>query len=137
MASGAVPESDCLDTFQQLKLGKKLKYIIFTLKNEASIIVEKTSESREYDDFLSNLPENECRWAVYDFQFEKDGAQRNKIVFYSWSPDSAKTRQKMVFASSKDALKRNFVGIAVEIQGTELDEVRYEVVLDKAKRTGH
>lgn len=32
----------------------------------------------------------------------------------------------MVYASSKDALRRSLVGVATEIQGTALDEVAYE-----------
>jgi cofilin len=42
------------------------------------------------------------------------------------SPDTAKIKQKMVFASSKDALRRSLVGIAVEIQGTDPSEVAHE-----------
>jgi hypothetical protein len=32
----------------------------------------------------------------------------------------------MLFASSRDALRRSLVGIAAEIQGTELSEVEHE-----------
>lgn len=47
--------------------------------------VEKTPESADYETFLANLPEDECRWAVYDFEFEKEGAgKRNKLIFLSW-----------------------------------------------------
>ena len=42
------------------------------------------------------------------------------------SPDSAKIKEKMVYASSRDAIRRNLVGIAVEIQGTEIDEIAHE-----------
>lgn len=42
------------------------------------------------------------------------------------SPDDAKIKQKMLFASSKDALRRSLVGIAVEIQGTDFSEVAFE-----------
>lgn len=42
------------------------------------------------------------------------------------SPDDAKIKQKMLFASSKDALRRALIGIAVEIQGTDISEVSYE-----------
>jgi hypothetical protein len=42
------------------------------------------------------------------------------------APDDAKIKAKMVFASSKDALRRALVGIAVEIQGTDFSEVAYE-----------
>ena len=42
------------------------------------------------------------------------------------SPDSSKIRQKMLFASSKDALRRSLDGIGAEIQATDLDEVSHE-----------
>ncbi|KAG7445856.1 actin depolymerizing factor, partial [Guyanagaster necrorhizus] len=135
-SSGIGVNSECLEKYQELKLGKKTKYIIFALsKEKTEIIVEKTSESTSYDEFVSDLPEAECRWAIYDFEFEKEGAgKRNKICFFSWSPDDAKIKDKMLFASSKDALRRSFVGIAVEIQGTDFSEVAYESVMDKASR---
>jgi len=41
----------------------------------------------------------------------------------------------MLFASSKDALRRSLVGIASEIQATDPSEVDYEYVLDKITRT--
>ncbi|KAJ7784303.1 actin depolymerizing factor [Mycena metata] len=136
MSSGVGVNDDCLTQFSTLKLGKRYKYIIFALnQNNTEIVVEKTSDSQNYDDFLADLPESECRWAVYDLEFEKeDGGKRNKIVFYSWSPDTAKVKAKMVFASSKDALRRSLVGISTEIQGTDFSEVAHEVVLDKASR---
>jgi cofilin len=136
MASGVAVNPECIRIFQDLKLGKKIKYITFNLsKDFTEIVVEKTSLSQSYEDFLDDLPENECRWAVYDFEYEKqEGGKRNKICFYSWSPDDAKIKQKMLFASSRDALRRSLVGIAAEIQGTELSEVEHESVLDKVSR---
>lgn len=41
------------------------------------------------------------------------------------SPDEAKIKTKMVYASSKDALRRALVGIASEIQGTDHSEIAY------------
>ncbi|KAG6878508.1 hypothetical protein C0993_005438 [Termitomyces sp. T159_Od127] len=135
-ASGVGVNSNCLEEFQALKLKKTHKYIIFTLSSDSTeIVVEKTSSSTNFEDFIADLPETECRWAIYDFEFEKeDGGKRNKITFVSWAPDTAKIKQKMVFASSKDALRRSLVGVAVEIQGTDYSEVAYESILDKASR---
>jgi cofilin len=72
--------------FQQLKLKKKSKYIILTLnKEKTEVIVEKTSLATDYDDFLADLPETECRWAVYDFEYQnEEGSKRNKIILFSW-----------------------------------------------------
>jgi len=67
-------------------LKKKHKYIIFTLnKDFTEIVVDKTSSAQDYDEFVADLPEAECRWAIYDFEFDKEGAgKRNKIIFLSW-----------------------------------------------------
>ena len=77
---------ECLDAFQELKLGKKNKYIIYKLSpDNTEIVVDKRgSLASTYDDFLAELPEAECRWAVYDFEYEHDGGKRNKITFFSW-----------------------------------------------------
>ncbi|KAH7106060.1 actin depolymerizing factor [Auriculariales sp. MPI-PUGE-AT-0066] len=136
MSSGVSVTEECLTKYQELKLGKKYKYIIFGLNStNTEIIVLKTSNSKDYDEFIADLPENDCRWAVYDYEFEKEGAgKRSKLCFYSWSPDTAKIKSKMVFASSKDALRRSLVGIAVEIQGTDYAEVAQESVFEKASK---
>lgn len=42
------------------------------------------------------------------------------------SPDEARIKDKMIYASSKDALRRALVGIASEIQGTDFSEVAYD-----------
>ena len=77
---------DCLEQVQSLKLGKKIRYIIYTLSpDNTEIVVAKTSESTNYDDFLAELPAAECRYAVYDFEYQKgDEGMRNKIVFVTW-----------------------------------------------------
>jgi len=127
--------------FEELKLGKKSKYIIFTLNDKKSeIIVEKVSLGGDYDDFVEDLPATECRWGVFDLEYKKDGegeGKRNKLIFVSWSPDGAKIKDKMVTASSRDALRRSLNGIAVEVQATEFSEVAKETVVEKAKRVGN
>jgi cofilin len=50
------------------------------------------------------------------------------------APDTAKIKQKMLYASSKDALRKKLVGIATEIQATDLSEIAYDVVLDKVSK---
>jgi len=136
MSSGVGVNEECLTEFQQLKLGKKSKYIIFKLSSDnKEIVVEKTSSSSKYDDFLEDLPENEPRYAVYDFEYQKgDEGIRNKLCFFTWTPDTAKIKPKMLYASSKDALRKSLVGISTEIQGTDASEVAYETILDKASR---
>ncbi|WFD34123.1 cofilin [Malassezia cuniculi] len=137
MSSGVKVNQECLEQFQALKLRKNVKFIIYTLSSDnTEIIVGKTSDSTNFDDFVTELPPTECRYAVYDFEYQKgDEGTRNKIVFVSWSPDDAKIKQKMLYASSKEAIRKALVGISTEIQGTDLSEVTYETILDKVSRS--
>ena len=54
---------------------------------------------------------------------------RNKLTFIAWSPDDAGVQAKMIYASSKEALKRSLTGIAVELQANDADDIEYESVL--------
>lgn len=51
-----------------------------------------------------------------------------------WSPDTAPIKSKMVYASSKETIRRAFNGIGVEIQGTDYAEVSHESVLEKVSK---
>lgn len=42
------------------------------------------------------------------------------------SPDNAKVRPKMTYASSKDALRKALVGIQVELQANDIADIDYE-----------
>ncbi|KAG1873816.1 actin depolymerizing factor [Suillus subluteus] len=136
MSSGVAAAPECLEKFAQLKMSKSLKYILFKLNDRRTeIVIDKTSGNPDYEEFLENLPSDGCKWAVYDFSYTSDdGSPRNKLCFFSWSPDNAPIRAKMVHASSKDALRRSLDGIGAEIQGTDPTEVAYETVLEKVKR---
>ena len=69
-----------------MKLKKSFKYIIYGLDSSLSeITVLKTSTSESYDDFIADLPEFECRWAVYDLEYEvEENHKANKVVFILW-----------------------------------------------------
>lgn len=122
-----------------MKLGKKYKYIIYKLSDDKTkIVVEETATDADYDSFLDKLPEHDCKYAIYDFEYDLGSeGKRSKIIFISWAPDDAPVRTKMVYASSKDALRRALNGVASEFQGTDLSEVAYDSVMDKIGRTSH
>ena len=121
----------------ELKLRKKYRYVIYKLNDDlTSIVIEKKVESCDkYEDFIGELPENDCRYAVYDFEYEKSPGEgmRNKICFIVWVPDTSKVRQKMLYASSKDAIRKKLASIATEVQATDMSEVSYDAILEKAK----
>jgi len=136
MSSGVAVNEEVLAKYQELKLGHSLRYALFKLNPEqTAVVVDSTAgPSATYEDFVKALPANDCRYAVYDFEYEADGGQRNKILFVVWAPDSAKIKAKMLYASTKDAIRKKLVGVGVEIQATDLAEIDREAVLEKVKR---
>jgi len=97
------------------------------------IVVEETAApSATYDDFAAKMPKNDCRYAVFDCPYkESDGSDRSKLIFIVWCPDTAKIKAKMVYAASKDALRKKLVGVASEIQATDAEELEYDELVKK------
>jgi hypothetical protein len=99
----------------------ELKFIIYALsKDNTEIVVEKTSESSNYDDFVAELPPSDCRYAVYDFEYEKgDEGKRNKLCFYAWCTFSPFLPLEIC------PLTRNDFKVARRSQGEVKDALRF------------
>lgn len=48
------------------------------------------------------------------------------------SPDTARVRSKMIYASSKDRFKRELDGIQIELQATDPTEMELDVIKSRA-----
>ena len=59
---------------------------------------------------------------------------KKTFPLFSRSPEGAKIKQKMVYTSSKDYLKRALVGIAKEIQANDRDDLLWSNVLEVCMR---
>ncbi|KAI3461526.1 hypothetical protein Pfo_018189 [Paulownia fortunei] len=134
-ASGMAVHDDCKLKFMELKAKRTHRFIVFKIEEkQKQVIVEKLGEPTEtYEDFSANLPAEECRYAVYDFDFvTEENVPKSKIFFIAWSPDTAKVRSKMIYASSKDRFKRELDGIQVELQATDPTEMGLDVFKSRA-----
>jgi cofilin len=135
MAMSGVKVNDaCVKKWEELKM-QKIKACNFKLSdNLKEIIVDEGSEIAKdtpgaWKQWASSLPDKECRYAIYDVEMKIDMGSglpqgtRTKLVFVVWAPQSASIKQKMVSASSKDALKKKLDGVQVEWQLTGHDEL--------------
>ncbi|XP_076948229.1 actin-depolymerizing factor 7 isoform X2 [Bidens hawaiensis] len=124
---------ECKLKFLELKSKRNYRYIIFKIEDQQVIVEKVGSPDASYEDFTSSLPSNECRYAVFDFDFTTDeNCQKSKIFFIAWSPDTSKVRAKMVYASSKDRFKRELDGIQLELQATDPSEMSFDIVKSRA-----
>ncbi|KAJ8135314.1 hypothetical protein OY671_011473, partial [Metschnikowia pulcherrima] len=72
---------ESLSAFNDLKLGRMPKFVIFASRPESSIVVDNTSSDDDYESFLAELPENECEYAVYALRNWRWLRQENKNCF--------------------------------------------------------
>ena len=101
--SGVSVTPECIQAFNDLKLGKSTKWIIYKISDDwKEIQVEETSTDPDYSKFREKLLNakstdkkgNEVmggRYAVFDVEYDLEGGEgkRSKITFISWVPDDA------------------------------------------------
>ncbi|XBJ07052.1 hypothetical protein VPH35_012629 [Triticum aestivum] len=134
-ASGMAVDDECKLKFLELKAKRTHRFIIYKIDDKKKmVVVEKVGEpALNYEDFAASLPTNECRYAIFDYDFvTEENCQKSKIFFVAWSPDTARVRSKMIYASSKERFKRELDGIQVELQATDPTEVGFDVIQGRA-----
>ncbi|KAE9592583.1 putative ADF/Cofilin, ADF-H/Gelsolin-like domain-containing protein [Lupinus albus] len=124
---------ECKLKFLELKAKRNYRFIVFKIDNQEVVVDKVGSPQESYDDFTASLPPDECRYAVFDFDFTTiENVQKSKIFFIAWSPDTSKVRHKMVYASSKDRFKRELDGIQFELQATDPSEMTMDIIKGRA-----
>uniref|UniRef100_A0A803M0C6 ADF-H domain-containing protein n=2 Tax=Chenopodium quinoa TaxID=63459 RepID=A0A803M0C6_CHEQI len=132
-ASGMAVDDECKLKFHELKAKRTYRFITFKIEGQQVVVDKFGSPEESYDDFTNSLPADECRYAVFDFDFTTDeNCQKSKIFFIAWSPDTSRVRMKMVYASSKDRFKRELDGIQVELQATDPSEMSFDIIKSRA-----
>lgn len=123
--SGVAINDECKSAFQDMQLKHQTRYIMFKIENKKTILIaEKADVSKTYDDFLASLPKNEPRYCLVDVEYiTKSGADHTKMVFIFWCPDECAVKDKMLYASSKDTIKKTFSGIQCEIQANDFQDI--------------
>lgn len=86
-ASGMHVNDECKLKFLELKAKRNYRFIVFKIDEKAQqVMIEMVGNpEKTYDDFTKCMPENECRYAVYDFDFTTpENCQKSKIFFIAW-----------------------------------------------------
>lgn len=141
MASGITVSDDVVTQFNEFKLKRppfNYRYFIYKIENDSRIVIESTApRETDYEGFSETLSAitDECRYALIDLEVvTSDGRPASKLVFISWSPDTARMKSKMLYASSKEAIKRVLVGVGIHLNATDASELEEDYVMDSIKK---
>nr|XP_060140985.1 destrin isoform X1 [Globicephala melas] len=149
MASGVQVADEVCRIFYDMKvrkcstpeeIKKRKKAVIFCLSaDKKCIIVEEGKEilvgdigvtiTDPFKHFVGMLPEKDCRYALYDASFETKESRKEELMFFLWAPELAPLKSKMIYASSKDAIKKKFQDASVS-RGEWPQSLGWPVIFD-------
>ncbi|QDZ19094.1 actin depolymerizing protein [Chloropicon primus] len=134
--SGIRVAQNVVDAFEDMKHKKKYRYLVYEINLAAGLVVLQTTGARdaEYDEFTESLPDADCRYCIYDYDYTNDdGCKFNKFVFVMWSPDISTIKTKMLYASTKEYLRDCLDGIGIELQATDISEIDADSMYDRVR----
>ena len=119
---------------------KRKKAVLFCLsEDKKNIILEEGKEilvgdvgqtvDDPYATFVKMLPDKDCRYALYDATYETKESKKEDLVFIFRAPECAPLKSKVIYASSKDAIKKKLTGIKRELQANCYEEVKDQCTL--------
>merc|ERR1711909_56719 len=144
--SGVKLNPECNLAYSDIQAGHKNRYAIFKIKDGCIVLDKIGPKTHGYKQFLSDLQVKErdssgnetaiddCRFAVYDYEYTTnpegtEPTKKNKVFLMMWCPDTCKVKNKMIYASSFDTLKSNFIGYHKVIQANGSDQIEEEAIL--------
>jgi len=123
LADAVVPETEltgitgqlvngyAMAEFEAMKIRGKWKYLIFKISDSGTRSIEIDSTGGRcatIDEFVSDLPDKQCRFAVVNYS--ADPIITN-LVFIAVVPDDARIRDKMLYASFKQRFRRELIDV--------------------------
>lgn len=124
--SGISVQDETINVFNHVKTKSAYKWVMYRVDDAGKeVIVEQVgAPDSTYEEFLSFVPEGQCRFAVYDYAYTNaDNCVLQKLIFINWAPDTASIKQKMMYAATKDFFKGFLDGIGAEMQASEASEL--------------
>lgn len=151
MSSGIQVSDEVKQVYEQVKMNgpNKRQFALFKLNDDKTEIVldymadkceSKSNETKEkgqakhFQEVINTLPKKDGRYLLFDYEYEGKHGPASKLVLIMWCPEILSVNMKMLYASSKDALKKTCKDIGADIQADCLDDLSTSDVEFKLKK---
>merc|ERR1712227_411561 len=147
MAASGVKCSNALklkyEEFKKSGLAEKVDFIVAEIRDGSIEIQEApdagTTATETGKNHVNGVPtsylameklckEGQCRYAFYIFKWQEGARKMSNVVMICFSDDNADSKLKMLYSSSKEAVKQTCKGATI-IQANDDDEINYFTVL--------
>jgi len=132
--SGIRVEEDVVKFYEELRFKKQAGGVILKIQDEL-ISLEKEVDG-DFSTMVANLPPEEPRYVLYDVEMKnRAGIDTIKTVFLFWLPMESPVRMRMLYASTKAVITKEFRGIAAQIQEDDKSYLNLEKIVEKVNKT--
>ncbi|XP_060943322.1 non-muscle cofilin 1-like [Limanda limanda] len=144
MASGIKTSDEVTTLYNEMRLVKndanqmeRIRLVVFEIKDN-QIQPTKTFRQKDllevenvYKLFLEQMPSETCCYLLYDCHFETKDSPKEELVLVMWTPDTSKCKDKMVYASSKQSIRKAVPGIKHEMEFNDTSDYEIETFAEK------
>lgn len=102
MSSGIAISEKCMEHFNALQKRTYSAVVLKIDKEMTEVSVDTTlppsagDPETEWKDFLKAIPEDDCRFILFDFSWkETPTVTKSKVIMINWSPENSPVRAKM------------------------------------------
>ncbi|KAI5086110.1 non-muscle cofilin 1, partial [Silurus meridionalis] len=151
-ASGVAISDEVVLAYNQIKIRRqgddekeRYKLVMFCISENGKNIVinhdlslkNKHIENEEnvFKKIASMIPLKDCCYGLYDCNYATTESQKQTLIFIMSAPDNAPLKKKMLYASSKAALKQKLEGVSTEWQVNDCSDMEMAVLVDKLSGT--
>ena len=110
---------------------------VFKFENEKLVIDQLSNEFNiDWENFVSKLPENECRYLFYTFKYisQVDNVERSKLIHILWTPKTADKKDKMMGAFFNEIVLDKLgaaSAVICRLQASHSSNLAYNDILEK------
>ena len=130
---------ECFQVFQAIDAMDKIRFVIYKIDDSPEIVPEFVGTERvsiyEYpekdvaywQDFVENLPEDDCRFIAYNFVYQLKNEVVCRTAFILWIPESASRELKMIYTANTNFLM--MYGERFDYKATDFSCLTYDLVV--------
>ncbi|XP_051504669.1 non-muscle cofilin 1-like [Myxocyprinus asiaticus] len=147
MTSGVAISDEVVNLYNSIKVRhqgaeekERFKLLIMRISDDQKGIIvdhenclrnkDVENEADIFQTIINKLPPKECRYALYDCTYVGNSLMED-LVFIMWAPEDASMRSKMVYSSSKAALKSKMPGLKFEWQVNDCADKQVSCLVEK------
>ena len=131
MNNGIHPSEDLVSAWNDVKSGSLKCWILQINSQDQLELVFKGDKDFTWKDLPDQLPKNDARFVLFDFDFLTDDIpirKVNKLISILWCPLTAPSKQRFLYSSTQASLCTALGAISKQIQAADYSDLDYDTI---------